>query len=232
MTLCIIPARGGSKRIPRKNIRCFCGKPMISWSIKAALLAKCFNQVVVTTDDEEIAALAKRAGAEVPFLRDHDLSGDFVATKPVIADAIERLTCASDTPVCCLYATAPFVMPNILQDTYDRFVNERPTYLMAITSFAYPIQRALSMAEDGSVKMADPQKILTRSQDLEEMWHDAGQFYWATAATWLDENAQILGAGTIGHPLPRYRVQDIDTHDDWVRAEAMKKVLDLTSKLD
>lgn len=225
MTICIIPARGGSKRIPGKNIRTFMGKPMIEWSIAAAQKAGCFNRIIVSTDDERIASVALSFGAEIPFLRDPNLADDFTPTRPVIADAAEKLGVAPETPICCLYATAPFVRGADLADGLIILRERDARYVVAVTSFAFPIQRALRRAENGAVEMIEPAHMLSRSQDLEEAWHDAGQFYWARASQWRDADSTVFSGGAFGMPLPRYRVQDIDTEEDWVRAELLMSAM-------
>ncbi|MHA7834812.1 MAG: pseudaminic acid cytidylyltransferase [Algiphilus sp.] len=224
MSVCVIPARGGSKRIPGKNVREFCGRPMISWSIAAAIESKCFDRVIVSTDDEKIAEIARGEGADVPFLRLAELADDRTPTVPVIADAIDRLFLESSTPVCCLYATAPFVTSENLCDGYRRLVETQAPFVLGVTTFAFPIQRALRRHANGEVEMFDPGQMQTRSQDLEDAWHDAGQFYWARAATWLS-GVGIFENGAHGLAVPRYRVQDIDTEEDWVRAEWMMQAL-------
>lgn len=224
MAVCIIPARGGSKRIPRKNIRDFLGQPMIGWSIKAAIESGCFSQVIVSTDDPEIAQIAVGLGAKVPFLRAAELSGDHTPTIPVIADAILRLALPPDLPVCCLYATAPFVSPADLRAGHEMVAQTDRRFVMTVTSYPYPIQRALRRSRDGAVQMLDPAQSQTRSQDLEDAWHDAGQFYWARANVWTS-SPDVFGAGAYGLALPRYRVQDIDTLEDWGRAELMMRAV-------
>ncbi|MDO7727848.1 MAG: pseudaminic acid cytidylyltransferase, partial [Loktanella sp.] len=207
------------KRIPRKNIKPFHGRPMIGWSIEAAQQSGLFDRVVVSTDDAEIAETALSLGAEIPFIRPDDLANDFTATVPVIAHAIEALALAPDTPVCCLYATAPFVQAGDLTKGL-RLLGEGASYAVALTRFDYPIQRALRRGNDGEISMMDPAQMQTRSQDLEPAWHDAGQFYWALASTWQSD-AAVFGGGARGVELPSHRVVDIDTPDDWTRAEAL-----------
>lgn len=223
MSVCVIPARGGSKRIPRKNIRPFHGRPMIGWSIAAAQGSGVFDRIVVSTDDAEIAAVARDQGAEVPFVRPADLSGDHAATVPVIAHAVAALDLPADTPVCCLYATAPLVQPADLLAALA-LLQPGVSYVMAVTTFPYPVQRALRRDAQGGVTMMAPEHMTTRSQDLEEAWHDAGQFYWARAETWA-AGVPVFGPGARGLALPRHRVQDIDTPEDWARAEALFTVL-------
>ncbi len=222
----IIPARGGSKRIPRKNIREFCGKPMIAWSIEAAKASGCFERIIVSTDDVEIADVAKRRGAEVPFLRPDELSDDYTGTLPVIRHAVDWLEQNGD-PIeyaCCIYATAPFISPEDLKRGWELIQQENSSYAFSVTSYAFPIQRAIRITESGRVAMFSPEHFNTRSQDLEEAWHDAGQFYWGTAEAWLEERA-IFSAGAVPVKLPRHRVQDIDTSEDWTRAEWMLKAM-------
>lgn len=225
MTVCVIPARGGSKRIPLKNIRFFAGKPMIAWSIAAAREAGCFERIIVSTDSDEIADVARRHGAEIPFMRAGTLSDDMTPTVPVIADAVQRLQLRADTPVCCLYATAPFARGADLNSGLQLLQGEAPDFVVSVTTFAFPIQRALRMADGGRVEMFSPELALTRSQDLEEAWHDAGQFYWATAGKWRAPGSLIFSADTRAVVLPRYRVQDIDTLEDWQRAEMLMAIL-------
>ncbi|WP_420194208.1 pseudaminic acid cytidylyltransferase [Marinobacter sp. GH_1] len=225
-TVAIIPARGGSKRIPRKNIKAFCGKPMIAWSIEAALESGCFDRVIVSTDDEEIAAVARQYGAETPFMRPAQLSDDYTGTIPVIRHAVEWLAdsgCAV-SQACCIYATAPFVSPEDLKRGQQLLESEACSYAFSVTSYAFPIQRAIRITGGGRVAMFNPEHFGTRSQDLEEAWHDAGQFYWGTAQAWTEERP-IFSEDAAPVTLPRHRVQDIDTPEDWVRAEWLFKAM-------
>lgn len=224
--IAIIPARGGSKRIPRKNIKLFCAKPMIAWSIDAALQSGCFDQVIVSTDDQEIAEVARQYGATVPFMRPAELSDDHTGTVPVIQHAIEWVN-AQGQPVeqaCCLYATAPFVSAEDINRGLDILNATQSDYAFSVTSYAFPIQRAIRLNDEGRVQMFNPEHFNTRSQDLEEAFHDAGQFYWGTADAWL-QGRMIFGTGSVPVPLPRHRVQDIDTPEDWVRAEWLFKAM-------
>lgn len=227
MNIAVIPARGGSKRIPRKNIEDFGGRPMIAWSIEAARQSECFDRILVSTDDTEIAEVAQCHGADVPFMRPAALSDDHTGTISVIAHAIEWLQEHGETPeaVCCLYATAPFVTPGALQQGY-RALNEHidADYAFSVTSFPFPIQRALRMTSNGRVEMFQPEHFNTRSQDLEEAWHDAGQFYWGRTDAWQAGRA-LFGQRSIPIPMPRHRVQDIDTPEDWERAEWLFRAL-------
>lgn len=196
---------------------------MIGWSIAAALASGVFARVVVSTDDAEIAAVARDQGAEVPFLRPADLSGDHTPTVPVIAHAVDALALGPDTPVCCLYATAPLVQADDLARGLA-MLGRDTTYVVSVTSYGFPIQRALRRAPDGAIAMIDPGQMTTRSQDLEDAWHDAGQFYWAHARTWAAQ-IPVFGPGAQGLVLPRHRVQDIDTPEDWLRAQALFALL-------
>ena len=222
MRFCIIPARGGSKRILRKNIRDFCGKPMIAWSIEAAIKSKLFDRVIVSTDDDEIALVAKRYGSEVPFKRPTHLADDYTSTTAVIAHAIEWLNCHGEAAdkVCCLYATAPFVKANDLQKGLDILESSGAEYAFSVTNYAFPIQRSIRITNDQRVEMFQPEHFNTRSQDLEETWHDAGQFYWGNASAWLEART-MFSSNAAPVILPRHRVQDIDTEEDWVYAELM-----------
>jgi pseudaminic acid cytidylyltransferase len=226
MNICVIPARGGSKRIPRKNIKEFNGKPIIAYSIEAALKSNCFDQVIVSTDDDEIAEVAKKYGAQVPFLRPGELSNDYAGTIPVIKHAIEWMEDNKNSVenVCCLYATAPFIRPQIISQAYQQLNNSKVGYCFSVTSFVFPIQRAIKIVEKNKVSMFYPEYFNTRSQDLEEAYHDAGQFYWGKAQAFKDELPVFTEVAT-PYILPRYLVQDIDTPEDWIRAEAMYRAL-------
>lgn len=226
MRLAVIPARGGSKRIPRKNIKPFCGKPIIAWSIEAALESGCFDAVIVSTDDEEIADVARSHGATTPFLRPKELSDDFVGTIPVVRHAIEWFDAHGQSPsdVCCIYATAPFVRSDDLQLGLRRLDEAACEYAFSVTSYPFPIQRAVRIRPDGRVAMFQPEHFNTRSQDLEEAFHDAGQFYWGRASAWRGARP-IFSADAVPIVLPRHRVQDIDTLEDWARAEWLFRAL-------
>lgn len=226
MRVAIIPARGGSKRIPRKNIKIFCGKPMIAWSIEMALQSGCFDQVVVSTDDEEIASVARQHGARVPFMRPRELADDYTGTIPVIRHAIEQLEAQrlEVKQACCIYATAPFLRSEDLRSGLRLLEENSCSYAFSVTSYGFPIQRAVRITSDGRVEMFSPEHFNTRSQDLEEAYHDAGQFYWGTATAWLS-GAVIFTPESSPVLLPRHRVQDIDTPDDWARAEWMFKAM-------
>jgi N-acylneuraminate cytidylyltransferase len=226
MNLAVIPARGGSKRIPRKNIKSFCGKPIIAWSIEAASRAGCFDRIIVSTDDEEIAETARAHGAEVPFLRPTSLSNDRTGTTPVVAHAIDWIR-QKDGKVdfaCCLYATAPFIQAEDLHQGLEFLRKSQAQYAFSVTSYAFPIQRAVKITEGNRVEMLHPEHFDTRSQDLEEAFHDAGQYYWGRAEAWLT-GLSMFSSAAIALPLSRHRVQDIDTLEDWERAEWLFKAM-------
>jgi N-acylneuraminate cytidylyltransferase len=226
MRLAVIPARGGSKRIPRKNIKLFGGKPMIAWSIEAAIQSECFDRIIVSTDDAEIADVAQAHGAEVPFVRPPELSDDQTATIPVVAHAIQWVS-QQFGPVelaCCLYATAPFIQSKDLQQGLNALQQSDALYALTVTNFAAPIQRSFRITQQQRIEMFNPDQYNTRSQDLEEAYHDAGQFYWGRAEAWLS-STPLHSEFAIPLLLPRYRVQDIDTMDDWIRAEMMFEIL-------
>jgi pseudaminic acid cytidylyltransferase len=226
MRLAVIPARGGSKRIPRKNIKPFCGKPMIAWSIEVALQSGCFDQIVVSTDDAEIAEVARRYGAQVPFMRPVELADDHTGTTAVIAHGIEWFVARGQVPaqVCCLYATAPFVSADDLRRGLAVLTETGCDYSFSVTSYAFPIQRAIRINPAGRIEMFNSEHFNKRSQDLEEAYHDAGQFYWGRVDAW-QQGKMIFSPAAVPVLLPRHRVQDIDTPEDWTRAEWMFKAL-------
>jgi|GEM_PF-77300 len=222
MKLCMIPARGGSKRIPRKNIKPFLGKPIIAYSIEAALASECFDKVIVSTDDQEIADVARQYGAEVPFLRPGELSDDHAGTVPVIVHAIEwyQAQGISVSQICCLYSTAPFVTGTRLAEAFEQLQRNGADYCFSVTEFDYPIQRALRVTGAERIEMFDADQFNNRSQDLEPAFHDAGQFYWGQAEAFLAGKA-VFSEAASPYRLPGYLVQDIDTPNDWIRAELM-----------
>lgn len=222
MIVAIIPARSGSKRIPKKNVRTFCGQPMISWPIEAARAAGVFDRIIVSTDSEEIAAVANHYGAETPFLRPVELSGDHVPTAPVLEHAIGWLTELGQAPehLCCIYATAPFVRPQYLRQGLETLRSTGCSSCFSVTCFGFPIFRSLKLERDGTLGMFWPEHELTRSQDLPEAYHDAGQFYWLDCRKFL-QTGKIYAGGARPVILPRHLVQDIDTPEDWIRAEYM-----------
>ena len=221
MSVCVIPARGGSKRVPRKNIRAFAGRPMIAWSIAAARDTGLFERIIVSTDDEAIAAIARAEGAEVPFMRPPELSDDHTPTVPVVAHTARWLADRNETPavLCCLYATAPLVRPTDIAAAHVRLTADGWDYVFPVARYADPPYRAFVRGEDGRLAMLFPQHELTRSQDLPPVFHDAGQFYWGRLEAWLQGRA-IYSSSSSFIELPAERVIDIDTPEDWARAEA------------
>ncbi|MDX1474412.1 MAG: pseudaminic acid cytidylyltransferase [Reinekea sp.] len=232
MTVCIIPARGGSKRIPRKNIKPFHGKALIGYSIENALASGLFNRVVVSTDDAEIAQVAIDFGAEVPFIRPAELADDHANTFDLLQHAarwIQKNDVSSEV-MCCLYATAPFVEVADLQQGYDLLSqHQEADYVYSITEFPFPIQRSVRQ-NNGFVTPCFPENMLKRSQDLEPIFHDAGQFYWGRVEAFA-QKTNFFGDRSMAVVLPRYRVVDIDTPEDWEVAEIQFQVLQASGKL-
>jgi pseudaminic acid cytidylyltransferase len=232
MRLCVIPARGGSKRIPRKNIKNFCGQIMMGYSINAAIASGCFDEIIVSTDDTEIAELAKSFGVSCPFLRPKSLADDYAGTIPVIKHAIEWFDVHGKAPleVCCIYATAPFLGPHVIRKAYDQMRYEQADYCFTAASFAFPIQRAIKVSSNNRTEMFDSAKYESRSQDLEEAYHDAGQLYWGKSDSFRQQKP-IFSKNATPYVLPRHLVQDIDTPEDWKRAELMYQVLMETGEI-
>ncbi|MDD2541976.1 MAG: pseudaminic acid cytidylyltransferase [Desulfuromonadaceae bacterium] len=224
MNVAIIPARGGSKRIPRKNIKEFCGKPMIAYAINSALKSDLFEHVIVSTDDQEIAEIARTLGAETPFIRPAELSDDHTPTVPVIAHAIS--ICQSlgweIELACCIYPCVPFMRAEDISSAYALLKSTPKDYCFPVTEFPSAIQRALRRFDNGCMQPFYPQYEMTRTQDLELAYYDAGQFYWGRMLAWLS-NAKMHSGG-LGFPIPNSRDVDIDTPDDWRRAEIIYNV--------
>lgn len=228
MNIAIIPARGGSKRIPNKNIKPFLGRPMISYSIRAAKETDLFDLVIVSTDSEKIARVAKQCGAELPFMRPAELADDFTPTAPVLVHALNWLT-ENGTPAkyaCCIYATAPFVRAKYIREGYETLTSKKVSSVFSVTTFSFPIFRALQIAKNGHLEMFWPEHEMTRSNDLPEAYHDAGQFYWLDCESFLKEQ-KVYSHDALPVILPRHLVQDIDTPEDWETAERMFKALEL-----
>lgn len=228
MNVAIIPARGGSKRIPRKNVKSFCGKPMIAHSIENALASRAIDRVIVSTDDDEIAQIAQDFGADVPFVRPAELSDDHTGTSPVIRHAIETLQEQSwNLEYCaCIYATSPLLTSELIDRCYDMLVKQpRPDYVFTAARYSFPIQRALVLSQNGGVKPFDERAITQRSQDLEPTYHDAGQLYWGHLDSWQDVSKHIFGENSKMVVMPDHLVQDIDTQEDWVRAELLYQLI-------
>lgn len=222
-TLAIIPARGGSKRIPRKNVKTFMGRPIIAYSICAALDSGLFDEVMVSTDDKEIAAISSGLGAKVPFLRSAATSGDGATTRDVMLEVLgDYSRCGKEFDrLCCIYPCAPLLTSEILQESYRRFVETDADMLMPVVRYSFPVQRALKIGADGLLEYREQSEADRRSQDLEPMFHDAGVFYWTKVRSYL--------VGEVWHrafyEFPEIRVQDIDSEEDWRLAEVKYRVL-------
>ena len=220
MPIAIIPARGGSKRIPRKNVKPFHGKPMVAWPILTARETGLFDRIIVTTDDPEIADIAQEFGAICPFQRPDHLSDDHTGIQPVIKHAITTLSINPDEDICVILPTSPLLLASDLQDAHKRLNEQSVHFVVSTASFPYPAQRAMIRDGSGILEFLYNQNALTRSQDLPETFHDAGQFYWGKARHWVD-TVNILASHSVGYTLPRSRVQDIDTPEDWAFTEIL-----------
>jgi len=226
MNIAIIPARGGSKRIPRKNIKHFHGKPIIAYSIETALKSQCFDKVIVSTDDREIVEIANHYGAETPFMRPSNLADDHTGTTDVIAHSVAWFNAngVNVEDLCCIYPTAPFISPSDICDSFAQYKQSSSDYLMPVVTFPFPIQRALKINSNNEALMFDQSNFHTRSQDLDEAWHDAGQFYWGKAEAWKTKTLFFTN-NTTAYTIDRFRAQDIDTLEDWKQAEVLYSVL-------
>lgn len=229
MNIAIIPARGGSKRIPRKNIRDFCGQPMMAWAVHAARASALFERIIVSTDDHEIAEIARNLGVEVPFMRPRDLADDFTGTIPVIAHATTwaQTQYGQLNGVCCIYPTAAMISPADLSEA--RRLLDAWDFVFSATDYASSVFRAFAERRDGGLEMLFPEHFSSRSQDLPRALHDAAQFYWGRPEAWLTAET-LFGERSKAFLIPRWRVQDIDTPEDWVRAEALFSALRETGK--
>jgi N-acylneuraminate cytidylyltransferase len=221
----IITARGGSKRIPRKNIKNFLGSPIIKYSIDAALNAKCFDEVMVSTEDNEIADLAKFYGAKIPFMRTANTSNDFAATVDVILEVLTqyKLQGKEFKYCCCIYPTAPFITSEKLKIAYNKLIESGADSIVPVVRFGFPIQRSIKI-EDGLVKMNWPEHLNSRSQDLPPAFHDCGQFYFFKVDSFL-ENKILFSGFTVPYEMPESEVQDIDNEEDWKIAELKYKLM-------
>ncbi|RXK13617.1 pseudaminic acid cytidylyltransferase [Halarcobacter mediterraneus] len=228
--IAIIPARGGSKRIPRKNIKPFYGKPLIAYSIEVALKSKLFDKVIISTDDEEIANIAKEYGAEVPFIRPKELSDDFTGTGAVVSHALDFLKSQNEEyDYCCtIYATAPLLQEKYLIEAFKKLKNSDAKIAFSCTSMPFPIQRTFKITQDNRCEMFWPENFSKRSQDLEEAYQDAGQFYFDDLKKTSSEI--VFGKNSIPIILPRYLVQDIDTLEDWDRAQFLYEAINNSMK--
>ena len=226
MMLGVIPDRGGSKSSPGKNFKPFAGKPIMAWTIETALESGLFDRLVVSTDDDDVAEVALEYGAEVPFRRPTELSDDHTGIIEVVQHAIAWLAEHGDDAeyVCCMLATAPFLQPETLSRALRQLSESDASYAFSVTAFPFPVQRAIRINAEHRVEAIWPENIPRRSQDLEEAFHDAGQFYWGTRSAFA-QGEPIFSSSSIPIRLPRYRVQDIDTPEDWKLAELMFNAL-------
>jgi len=220
MRIAVIPARGGSKRIPRKNIREFAGKPIIAWPIGTALESGLFDKVIVSTDDGEIAEFARQAGASVPFMRPENLSDDYADTKSVVRHAILEIGLEREitSQICCIYPTAVFLTADLLIEGLARLDSGVASFAFAMTNLDTVVLRSFTQSEVGRVKMLFPENYSARTQDLPEIFSDAAQFYWGKVESWQSDKP-IIGADSIGIFIDSTRVQDIDTEQQWLSAE-------------
>ncbi len=220
--LAIIPARGGSKRIPRKNVKSFLGKPIILYSIEAVLATGLFDEVMVSTDDAEIADVARHYGAEVPFMRSADTANDFATTADVLKEVLGKYKALGKEfdCFCCCYATAPMVQSDDIIKAYNRLISSNFTVLYPVVQFSYPIWRCLDMTEDGALKRHWQEYENSRSQDLPKEYHDTGTFYWYKTKEWMSGNIVVGGI-----EVDETAIQDIDTETDWKLAEMKYKLL-------
>lgn len=223
-TIAIITARGGSKRIPRKNIKDFCGKPIIAYSIENAIKSKMFEEIMVSTDDEEIAQVAKKYGARIPFMRSHENSDDYASTADVICEVLGMYKKQGIffESFCCIYPTAPLISENELIESGKWLKNNYAT-VVPVVKYSYPIQRAV-LEEDGFGNFVKPEMLNVRSQDLEVYYHDAGQFYWARTKDFL-QKPQFIGNRCKLYEVDEMKVQDIDNIADWKLAEVKYKIM-------
>lgn len=216
----IITARGGSKRIPKKNIKKFMGRPLIGYSIEAALKSELFKEVMVSTDSEEIAQVAKEWGAQVPFKRSEKNSDDLSGTADVLLEVLETYKLQGQVydSFCCLYPTAPFVTATKLKESYELFKKNQSDFCVAIAEYPYPVQRRLGLDSSGRIEFSCPEFLSKRSQDLESFYHDVGQFYWGRTEA-LERYKNLFGGSCVGYVVPSLESQDIDNTQDWEVAE-------------
>ena len=222
----IIPARGGSKRIPKKNIKCFLGKPIIAYSIEKAIETNLFDKVIVSTDNDEIAKVAMKYGAEIPFIRPKELADDFTGTHEVISHAVKFLEASREIIdyACCIYPTAPLLKKNDIVRGFDLIKTGKWDSIIAATSYSYPIFRSFKKLSNGGLEMIFPKYYNSRSQDIPNIYHDAGLFYWAKPDIWKNKPKGFNEKNSIVN-IPNHRVQDIDVLDDWIKAEMIYKML-------
>lgn len=225
-TLAIIPARGGSKRIPRKNIKEFLGKPIIAYSIEVALTSGLFDEVMVSTDDEEIAAIAKQYGAKVPFMRSHENADDFATLADVLIEVLRQyqVTRKSFENICCILPTAPLTTASQIRNAFKKLTDENLDSVLPVVEFSYPILRALELDTNNKLKMIWPKYLNSRSQDLKPAYHDSGSFYWVKSNSLIEQETLFCNNGS-AIVLPETEIQDIDNETDWKLAELKYKLL-------
>ena len=219
-SIALIPARGGSKRIPQKNIKEFCGKPIIYWTIRAALESNIFKDIIISSDDSEIIDIARGFGVKAPFVRPKKISGDYSTTHEVVFHAIKKLNelgVSEFNSLCCLYPCSPLINPSDIKASYRILESNPDKYIYPVTEYSHPISRAFSLDKDNKINFLHKENEKTRTQDLITYYHDAGQFYWASRKTWLNSNNMHTNA--IAYKIPHWRTVDIDTIEDWKRAE-------------
>lgn len=224
MNIAVIPARGGSKRIPRKNIKAFLGTPMLELTIEKLLGSRLFEKVVVSTDDFEIAQTAKNAGADVPFVRSQELSGDDTPTAPVIKNILSYYASEKYQFCCCVYPCTPLLTVKDLKLALDYMIGKDGNFCYPVVEFSHPIQRALRLGHDGYIEFMHPEFELTPTQKLDKFVHDGGQFYWGAVDAWMS-GFNMHTNRAVGYQLPSWRIVDIDNDEDWVRAEMIYKML-------
>lgn len=223
MNIAIIPARGGSKRIPRKNIKKFFGRPIIAWSIQTAKQSNCFNKIIVSTEDPEIAEIANQYDAETPFIRPQSLADDYANTLDVMRHAVEWAEIEYGEKlknVCCIYPTAPLIKSTDITNSLQVLQDESCAFVFSAKEYISPIQRSFRVNSKNRVEMFTPSQFYVRSQDLERAYHDAGQFYWGKKIAWLTEK-NIFAADSVPYMLDKYRAVDIDSPEDWLFAEVI-----------
>jgi len=223
MKIAVIPARGGSKRIPRKNVKEFCGRPMIEWAISVALESKLFDHIIVSTDDKEIGEIARSCGAKTPFIRPNELADDLTPTVPVVAHALKLcldIGLSADY-ACCIYPCVPFLSPDDLKVAFEQIQKEGANFIYPVSEYVHPIQRAMRQLSTGQMQFINPENELLRTQDFEKVYHDCGQFYWGLTSAWIQQKK--MHTDGLGLVLPSWRFVDIDTVDDWNRAEDIYK---------
>lgn len=228
MNIAIIPARAGSKRVKNKSIKNFCSKPVIAWTIESAQKSKCFDRIIVSTDCKQIGNTAIKYGAEFPFIRPENLADDFTPTIDVIHHAVQTLNIKTSTNICVLYPAAPFIYYKDLLMGLHILEHKKVNFVIAVTNYAHPIQRAFNMDKSNRIKVLNSQNMAKRTQDLKPSYHDAGQFMWGKSESWQSK-INIYSKNNYGLKIPCYRVYDIDTEEDWLRAEQMFKQLQLMS---